>query len=160
MPQFGDIFTYEYSHELIGGRRFYNCVLLKDLYTKTIGTRLDSIFIDPPNHIWLNAEERFIFKYKRISLQQVQYEVFDMFIKDLSLINFEISRRIEDKYGAILAYRMHLFIDQYMNALFDEFVKSVSVIKHHWKRVVSNPSYKMCQKRLMREFSALKILTD
>lgn len=160
MPKFGDIFTYEYSHELVGGRRFYNCVLLKDLYTKTTGTRIDAIFIDPPNHMWLNGDDRFIFRLKSVSLRQVQSEVFDMFINDLSLLNFEISRRIEDKYGTILSYRMHMYIGEYMNALFDELTRSVRVIKHHWKRVISNPSYKMCKKRLLREFGALKNLTD
>ena len=160
MPQFGDVFTYEHSTELIGGRRFYNCVLLKNMYTKTTGTRLDAIFIDPPGYMWLDGEDRVSFKLKRIHLTKIQSEVFDMFIKDLSLLNFEISRRIEDKYGTILGYRTHLYIDQYMNALFDEFVHSVLVIKRVWKKVVADPSYQACRNRLMREFSALKILCD
>jgi len=160
MPLFGDMFTYGYSYELVGGRRFYNCTLVKDVCTKKSRQHFNNIFIDPPNHIWFDGDERCIFKFKRISLKQIQSEVFDMYIKDLNLLNFELSKRIEDKHGTFIEYRMHMYIDQYMRILFGEFLKSALVIKYHWKRVVSDPSYKMCRNRLMREFNALKNLCD
>jgi hypothetical protein len=153
--QFGDLFSYEYSYETMGFRRFYNCVMLKDAYVVSTGTRLTEVYIEPPNHIWFGTTERFYYPMKNMSIKLIQSEVFDMYIKDLTLTHFDITRGLEDKYGTHLDIRTCIFIEQYMFVLREEFERSVRVIKHHWKRVVSNPSYLMCRRRLVREFESL-----
>lgn len=153
--KFGDLFSYEYSYETMGFRRFYNCVMLKDAYFKSTGTQLTEVYIEPPNHIWFGAMERFIYVQPVLSLERIQYEVFNMYIKDLTLTHFDITRCLEDRYGTHLNIRTCIFIEQYMVALREEFERSVRSIKHHWKRVISNPSYLMCRRRLVREFESL-----
>lgn len=153
--KFGDLFEYEYSYETAGFRRFYNCVMLKDAYFKTAGTHVTEVYIEPPNHIWFGTMERFIYVQPVFSLERIQSEVFKLYIKDLTLTHFSITTTIEDKYGTHLPIRMCIFIEQYMLALREDIERSVRVIKHHWKRVVSNPSYLMCRRRLVREFESL-----
>lgn len=157
MPTFGNLFTYAYSFDLIGGRRFYRCTLIRDAYSKQKGTEFVTISIEPPNRLWFDTTESVFITMKPLSLEKIQSEVFNMFIKDLRLTHFTVCTTIEDKYGTFIPFRTTMFIDQYMNALHDEFTRSVSVIARHWKRVVSNPNYLMCRRRLAREFQSLTI---
>jgi hypothetical protein len=152
---FGTLFSYEYSYETMGFRRFYNCTMLKDAYSKSKGAHVEEIYLEPPNHIYIGTTDRFIFPQPVVTLKRIQSEVFNMYIKDLTLTHFIISRAIEDKFGVYLNVHMCIFIEQYMIALRTEFERSILKIKHHWKRVVSNPNYLMCRRRLVREFQFL-----
>jgi hypothetical protein len=139
----------------MGFRRFYNCNMLKDAYSKSKGERFMEIYIEPPNHIWYGTLERFVFPQPIVPLKRIQSEVFTMYIKDLTLTHFDVTRTIEDKFGVYLSIHMCIFVEQYMLALRTDFERSTKFIKHHWKRVVSNPNYLMCRRRLVREFQTL-----
>lgn len=152
--QFGDLFTYDCSTDFIGGRRFFSCQLLKDAYCKNKGDWIDIIGLDIPGRIYFNDYENIIgvFSKKEPPLKTIQTEVLNILLNKINTTCFEMWSELEDKYGVCFCLRTCMFIDAYMISLKYEFEKSVCVIKHHWKRVVSNPNYLMCRRRLMREF--------
>lgn len=158
MNSFGDLFEYDCCTDLIGGRRFYNCVMKKDAYNKTKGERLGIVVIEP-RHISFGYDDptgyfltRFPFLMREPSLRVIQDEVHKRLLKNIHIVMFTMWTDIEDSYGVCLSVRTGMFIDQYATCLKYEFEKSVKIIQHHWKRVISNPNYAMCKRRLKREF--------
>jgi hypothetical protein len=153
--RFGDFFTYKVSTDLIGGRRFYECTLLKDMYTKNAGESFGVIYIDSPRYISFGDEFK-SYRFKReISLKIIQNEVFNEILKNVHMGCFEMWSGIEDKHGVILNLRESMFVEQYMSVLKYEFERSVNKIKRYWKRSISDPNYEMCRRRLMTEFMQL-----
>lgn len=155
--QFGDFFTYECSNDLIGGRIFYTCQLLKDAYEKKKGDWIDILGLDIPGRIYFNSRENIvgIFRKAEPSLRSIQTDVYSILLKDVNKTCFELWSDIEDKYGVCFSLRTCIFIDQYMISLRIEFEKNVKIIQRIWKRVVSDPNSPVCQRRLMREFLSM-----
>lgn len=155
--RFAEVFTYDHACNFMGGRRFYQCILLKDMYDKKQGDYIREIIIYSTRYICFDRVEDIYRFYmsKEPSLEKVQYEVKKRLLNDLHIDPLKLCQDIEDFYGFVFSYRTTMFIEHYRMALFYEFEKSASFIKHHWKRVTSIPSYIMCQRRLMREFLSM-----
>ena len=151
MDTFGDLFSYEedYVHE--GRRHFLNCIILKDAYNKKQGDMFHEIIIEQRN-IYFDHERNFLLK-KEPSLEKIQYEIRKVLLSSVHVNYFRLSQILEDYFGILFCFRTSIYIDYYRMAYAYELEKSVKTIKHHWKRVISNPKYLMCRRRLEREFN-------
>lgn len=83
---FGDLFTYDCSTDLIGGRRFYCCKLLKDMYGKSKGESVSMISLEVPGRISFDeGKTSFPFKKKEPSLKDIQRHVFERLLKKMNI---------------------------------------------------------------------------
>lgn len=151
---FADWFTYKTYERTRKGKVFYDCVLLKDFGFKYIhkGSNITDIMIDSIlKMIWVPCpgSGNKVYEYQYINIPTPHSSVLMTDITDPLHV-------IEDRLGIV----MHTgsFFDVISDArdmLYDHYDNACKVIQGRWRMCVSNPDYKVCRDRLMREFSEI-----
>lgn len=106
-------------------------------YNKYEGTRVEKILIQMEYAIFISVRTGMCTPYPR-------------FYND----NYSVERHID----RVIGNTMRIVDDLYDDLIYEMFMTNhrVRKIQSFWKRAVSNPDYKVCRDRLMKEWTELK----
>lgn len=143
--QFFDVFRYETFEREPWGKVFYDCVLLKDAYK---GIFVPRIFTTQEQSGVLRLWFLFSGSLNFIDISHLQPFTFVI----LNHMNADVTAPIhviEDQLGIVIASRDPVLEVAELKRF--TYIRCANVIKRSFRKSISDPSYKMCRDRLIRE---------
>ncbi len=164
MPTFDDKFTYSQYARTAWGKVFFDCVLLKDMgfEFRTKGSEIRDLAIDGIlGHSWvpLVGADGILYEFATLKLKKYYVAaIFDEIRKDIITKGDCGLEYTEDRLGIIVPQnRIYRILDGYYTTMLEDYNRAACTLQLYWKRCVSNPKYKICRRRLQREFEEMNV---